>query len=141
MKSSASTTVIQHRLVDAHQEPPILHVIPLPPISAYERVIIDDDDDDDDDEDNNNNNEPDQRYAVPTETTPLVGVDDPPSTPYVSIHPDDSVQNHNVACRDWQFSLLFFIQLLLLFYTGIVYSPQGYQNIAQFLNYTLIPSQ
>lgn len=125
----ATGTVIQSKSENGHLEPPILHAIPLPPISTYERVIIDEED------------EQGQLFALPDETTPLIpGVTDQQQThTHVPIDEDgDDVKSQNVSCRDWQFAVLFYVQLFLVLYAGIVYSPQGYQNIDQFLNYTFI---
>ena len=43
--------------------------------------------------------------------------------------------------RDWIFAALFYIQLTAVIYSGIVYSPRGYEHIDQLMNYTFIREQ
>ncbi len=107
---------------NSYQEPPILVAIALPPENTYERVIIDD-----------------EEEFVADEMTPLVLAAHEDTRDHDTI--DEVEAAYNIGCRDWIFALLFYAQLIAVLYSGIVYSPKGYQHIDQFLNYTLIREQ
>lgn len=110
------------KLANSYQDPPILLAVALPPENIYQQVIIDDDD---------------GGFGI-NETTPLVAVHD-----NNNFHDpmDGEERTHNVGCRDWVFAVLFYIQLVAVIYSSIVYSPKGYEKMDQFLNYTWILEQ
>jgi hypothetical protein len=139
---------------DTYQDPPIVMATAvLPPESTFERVLIDDD-----------LNDPDE-FFVAQETTPLVAVysqsgsrrsnsdnmRDGDNGTGLSSNETDAMRNEEEdekignqsgpVFRDLVFAVLFYIQLIGMLYAGIVYSPQGYENIDKVMNYTFIREQ
>jgi hypothetical protein len=129
----------------AYQDPPIVMATALPPESTFETVLIDDD-----------------LYPnfVAHETTPLVAVysqsgsrrnesvNDNDLGPSNEINiqdeeeEDEKIGGHpGPVFRDWVFAVLFYVQLIAVIYSGIVYSPQGYEKIDNIMNYTFVREQ
>jgi hypothetical protein len=101
---------------------------PLPPQNAFQQVIIDDFNDD----------------FIALETTPLVAVYSSSVNRGSNLSAaDDDLRKDGpeAVCRDWLFGLVFYIQFVLFVLCASIYSPQGYKDIDQFLNYTFIRDQ